>query len=314
MDIWQIPPPVSMVDSVADFFIRHGVALLWPGDGGRWSPDRYTDKFAAYDWVRWFAETMSDGDALLLRTGPEQIRAVGLVAGGYTYEDRFDDVHGFDLQHCRRVRWCRLPQDYQFGEPVFTHARFSGVKKELVREYVRNFIASPPVRWQQAPLPALPAEEPALKEIPPPLEGLVGQAQDLSGLFRDMWGFGDAPMEDELVAHFVVPLLRRLGWPAECIGVKWRRIDVAVFTSLPRTPENCALVIEAKRPGEDVEDALKQARQYVEALGVPRNVVVTDGIRYRMYSCENHFAPTAYANLTRLKHSAADLFQRMKKP
>ncbi len=314
MDIWQISPPASMADSIADFFILRGVALLWPGDHGRWSSSRYTDNFAVYDWLRWFAEAMADGDAILLRTGPTQIRAVGLVVGGYSYEDRFDDVHGFDLQHCRRVRWCRLPKDYEFGEPVFTRGRFSRVKKGAVRNYVRDFIASPPTAWQDVALPELPPEEPALKEIPASLEGLVGQAQDLSGLFRDMQNFGDAPMEDELVAHFVVPLLRCLGWPPECIAVKWRRVDVAVFTSLPRTPQNCSLVIEAKRPGADVEDALKQASQYVEALGVPRNVVVTDGIRYRMYSCGDGFAPLAYANLTRLKHSAVELFQRMKKP
>jgi len=33
-----------------------------------------------------------------------------------------------------------------------------------------------------------------------------------------------------------------------------------------------------------------------------------------MYSYENGFAPIAYANLIRLKHSAADLFSRLKRP
>jgi hypothetical protein len=43
-------------------------------------------------------------------------------------------------------------------------------------------------------------------------------------------------------------------------------------------------VIEAKRLGAGVEGALEQAKGYVEALGIPRDVIVTDGIRYRMYA------------------------------
>ncbi len=89
---------------------------------------------------------------------------------------------------------------------------------------------------------------------------------------------------------------------------------MAVFLALPRTPENCHLVIEAKRLGAGVEGALNQAKGYVEALGFPRDVIVTDGIRYRMYSGERDFAPLAYANLARLKRPAADLFARIQRP
>ena len=47
---------------------------------------------------------------------------------------------------------------------------------------------------------------------------------------------------------------------ANRIAVQWRRIDVTVFRALPRTPENCHLVIEAKRLRVGVEGALDQAR------------------------------------------------------
>src|SRR5439155_2957529 len=70
--------------------------------------------------------------------------------------------------------------------------------------------------------------------------------------------------------------------------------------------ENCHLVIEAKRLGAGVEGALEQARGYVEALGVARDVVVTDGIRYRMYAGGHEFEPMAYANLARLKTAGGD--------
>ena len=42
----------------------------------------------------------------------------------------------------------------------------------------------------------------------------------------------------------------------ERIAVKWRYIDVTVFKALPRIPENCPFVIEAKRLGAGVEGAL----------------------------------------------------------
>jgi hypothetical protein len=96
--------------------------------------------------------------------------------------------------------------------------------------------------------------------------------------------------------------------------VQWRHIDVAAFRALPRIPENCQLVIEAKRLGAGVEGALEQAKGYVEALELPRDVVVTDGVRYRMYDSGDAFRPLAYANLARLKQPAGELFARMQRP
>ena len=117
--------------------------------------------------------------------------------------------------------------------------------------------------------------------------------------------FGNVPTEDELVAHCVVPLLKALGWPAELIGIKWQYVDVALFRSLPRVPENCHIIIEAKRFGAGVEAALGQARGYLKDLGISRDVVVTDGVRYRLYAHANDFEGVAYANLRRLKQPAA---------
>ena len=180
-------------------------------------------------------------------------------------------------------------------------------------DFAERFLNSPPTHWQMAALPELPAESPPLDDVPDALQGVVAQAADLVPLLQDRKAFGEHPSEDELIAHFVVPFLRALGWPPERIGVKWRCIDVAVFRDLPRTPENCHLVIEAKRLGAGVEGALEQAKGYVEAIGVSRDVIVTDGIRYRMYAGGRGFEPVAYANLARLKQPAADLFARMQR-
>jgi len=312
--IWQLSGgPVSR--SYADVFVRYAVGLLGPGDPGPWHLERSDEDFDG-SFVRRFASEMKAGDVVLLRTGLSKIRAVGVVAGDYEYLNQFDDVNGWDLQHARRIRWCELPVDYDFGSSVFgaNPPRLSGVGSEEVVDFARRFVVSPPTFWQEATLPALPAEEPLLDEPPEAVRNVVAEVNDLHPLLWDRERFGDHPTEDELVAHFVVPLLGALGWPPERIAVKWRYIDVTLFAALPRTPDNCYLVIEAKRLGAGVEGALEQAKGYVQALGTPRDIVVTDGVRYRLYAAARDFAPAAYANLVRLKQPALDLFNRLKRP
>ncbi len=283
--VWQISGgPASR--SYAGVFLRHGVGLIGPGDAGPWRAERADEDFDGASFVRRFATELQPGDVVLLRTGLSRIRAVGLVAGQYEYLGQFDDVNGWDLQQARRIRWCELPAEYDFGSSVFgaNPPRLARVSAPTVVDYARRFVASPPTHWQDASLPPLPAEEPLLDYVPEHLQGIVAEVQDLYPLFWDRERFGEHPTEDELVAHFVLPLLRALGWPPERIAVKWRYIDVALFTSLPRLPATCHLVIEAKRLGAGVEGALEQAVAYVQGLGVPRDVLVTDGVRYRLYS------------------------------
>ena len=312
--IWQVSSgPTER--SYADQFLNHGVALIGPGDPGPWCSERSDEEFGG-GFVRRFAAELRIGDVLLLRTRLSTIRAVGLVASDYQYLPQFDDVNGWDLQHGRRVRWFALPKPYNFGGRVFgaNPPRLSRVQSENVVGYANRFVRSPPTDWQARALPSLPAEETKLKAPPPELREIVAQVHDLSALYRDTDAFGEWPMEDEMVAHYVVPFLRALGWPVERISVKWRNIDVSVFTRLPRVPEHCHYLIEAKRLGAGVEGALEQAIGYVSALGVPCDVVVTDGIRYRMYEATKDFAPIAYANLARLKQPSLKLFNRMRRP
>jgi hypothetical protein len=312
-EVWQLAGGQAS-RPYGDIFLRYGVGLIGPGDAGPWKSERDDDEFEG-GFVRRFASEVQVGDVFLLRTGISRICAVGIVTSDYLYLNQFDDVSGWDLQHARRVRWCKLPREHTFATPVFgaNPTRCSRTWNEEVVDYADRFLNSPPTHWQTAALPELPPEEPPLEDVPAALQGLVAAANDLVPLLWDRQAFGEHPSEDELIAHFVVPFLGALGWPPERIAVKWRYIDVAVFRALPRTPENCHLVIEAKRLGAGVEGALGQAKGYVEALGMPRDVVVTDGIRYRMYSCQSSFEPLAYANLGRLKKSAADLFARMKR-
>lgn len=311
--VWQIGGG-GAGRSYADLFVRHGVALLGPGDAGPWTADRPDEHFEG-GFIRCFASDVALGDVFLLRNGCSRIEAVGLVAGDYEYLSQFDEVNGWDLQHGRRVRWFRLPPGgHELGRTTFgaNPRRFSRVWSGEVLDYVNRFLNSPPTDWQTALLPALPELESPLAEIPAELQDLVAQAHDFCAM---PWSaFGEVPSEDEFIVHFVAPFFRALGWRPEHIAVKWHDIDVALFSCLPRAPASCHLVVEAKRWNSGVEGALGQAIGYVRALGVPRDVVVTDGIRYRMYASDQGFAPLAYANLSRLKQSATLLFHRLRPP
>ena len=311
--VWQISGgPVDR--PYAELFLKHGVALIGPAHDGPWRPGR--TGMDAGDVVCRFAEELHLGDLLLLRTAASEVVAVGLVAGDYEFLDPFDDVRGWDLRHGRRVRWFRLPEPYRFEEPVFgaNPRRLARVQNATAVDYARSFLASGLTRWREAPLPALPEAEPPLEEPPEPLRDVVGLARDLIGLYFDEERLGDAPNENEMTAHFVVPFLRALGWPQERIAVEWRRIDVALFAALPRTPENCRFVIEVKRLGSGLEGARNQAENYVAGLGLSCDVVVSDGFRYRLFDHDNDFASAAYANLARLKTSSVALFDRLRRP
>jgi hypothetical protein len=226
--VWQVSAgPTSR--SFADVFLKHGVTLIGPGDAGPWSPDRDDNEFDG-GFVRRFATELAVGDVVLLRTGLATVAALGLVAGDYLYLNAFDDVNGWNLQHARRVRWGRLPVQQVFAGSAFgaNPPRCSRVWSPEVVDFAARFLNSPPTHWQTAPLPELPAEEPPLEHVPEALQEIVAQAADLVPLFWDLQAFGDPTSEDELIAHFIVPFLRALGWPPEQIAVKWRYIDVAV--------------------------------------------------------------------------------------
>lgn len=313
-NVWQISAgPVDR--SYADVFLSCGVGLIGPGDSGPWKPGDEDERFEG-GFVRRFASEMQVGDVVVLRTGIDRICAVGVVASDYQYLEPFDDVNGWDLQHARRIRWHRLPEEYVFSGVFFgaNPTRCSRVRNEEVVDYARRFVGSGLTHWQEPPLPSLPRVEAPLERVPPELGDVVALARDLAGLYGNAERLGNAPAENEMIAHFVVPFLRALGWAPERIAVEWQRIDVALFDALPRTHASCRFVIEAKRLGTGLDGARKQAKAYVETLGVPRDVVVTDGFRYRMFSCEEDFAPIAYANLACLKESATNLFTRLRRP
>ena len=314
--VWQIGAGAAN-RSYANTFLTYGVALIGPGDPGPWSPERYAEEDGAR-FIRRFATELRKEDVVVLRVGRSAIHAVGIVDCEYQHLPVFEDVNGWDLQHCRRVRWFTLPEPYDFGAQVFgaNPARLSRVSVSDVVQFANRFVTSPPTDWQHGMLPDLPMEEAELAEtdIPGDLRDVIEAMQDLSEHYWDSTAMRDWPEEAETIAHLVVPFLGALGWAPESVAVEWRKIDICAFGTLPRSPENCHFVIEAKRLGTGLEGALGQARSYVAELGVERDVIVTDGLRYRLYDAASDFSPVAYANVRRLKRSALQLFSRLRSP
>lgn len=330
MKIWQVSAG-SYGRYYHDKFLDHGVALIGPGSPGEWTPNMGTPKQqdTIYDgsYVRRFASEMQHGDALVLRQGRAMIRAIGKVVHGYEYLDQFDDVNGWDLQHGRRVRWHKLEPPHEFDRDVFgaNPRRFSRVHVPDVVDFVNKFVEDSQNEWQndKPNLPKLPDQEPELSELPRDwrhLQELVSQIRRFLREYGETNQFGEESLsENESTAHFVVPFLRALGWPILNIAVQWKRIDVCVFDKLPRTPENCRFVIEVKQLYSGLEgDAINQARSYAINNDITidnQYIVVTDGVRYRLFSANDRNDPAsiAYANLERLRESHLRLFEIMKR-
>ena len=312
-NVWQIPAG-DEGRSYADVFLRYGVALIGPGDPGPWQEGRLDEEFEGGNWVRRFATEVRCGDVMLLRSGRSTVQAVGVVAEGYDHREQFDDVNGWDLQHTLRVRWCALADFNDFGTPVFPTSRLTRVRNPDIIEYAARFMQSEPMDWQHRALPPLPEVEEKidLKSLPIELASVIQEIRTLAEGYWNSELMKGTPREREAVAHLVVPLLRALGWSALNIAVEWRNIDVSVFSDLPRDPENCRFVIEAKRLGNAIEYARDQATDYASKLGTRPDVIVTDGLRYRMYDANSEYSAVGYANAMRLKKSALEMFSRMR--
>jgi hypothetical protein len=309
--IWQVGAGMSG-SPYHELLIKHGLALIGPGDPGKWTSDRSDEDFDG-GWVRRFATEPQAGDVVLLRIGSDRVVAVGIIASEYEYLEQFDDVHGWDLQHSRRVRWRVLPSPQVFPSRVFgaNSPRFARVNSEEVIRFANEVMAVELDAWQSAPLPSLPPPEAVWDSPPQWLNGLIGLAQDWSRMIWQEQRFRGLPSEDEMLVHFVIPFFRGMGWPQELLAVKWNYVDLAVFRSLPRLPENCCLVVEAKRLGIGAESALQQAVDYSKKLPDGCDVLLTDGFRYRLYGGAGDFQPIAYANLLALKASGASLLERL---
>lgn len=274
-----------------------------------WSARKLTD-------LRRFAEGMQDGDLVVLRLGTSTVTAVGQVVGPYQWREDFGDVDGWDLQHVRRVRW--LWSSLAAPKRFDTYALKQGDTTQRLNEGpVTEWLSSLQIAdaaFEQA-LPDLPAETAhgsiSLGEVSEYLFDRGVASASISRLLDEVgeltriakwYQRSSSPSEHETVAYLIVPLLRVLGWTPQRMAVEWNFVDVALFDRLPRDDANLQIVVEAKRMGNSCLSAKSQAMNYAQDRKACHRLIVTDGMRYGVYTRgdEGQFHLFAYLNLARL--------------
>jgi hypothetical protein len=305
--IWQIGTGDG-ARPYEQWMIDHDIALIGSSWAGRWPNEDYGPEPA----IRRFAEDVRAGDLVVAKRGRREALAVG-VLGEYDFSEDLDDVEGWDMGHFRRVRWL-VVRRHRFVAPLLARDRFARTHAPEVRRWVAGAIGAAPIRPPAArELRPLPHPGPRLDvaTLAPDLRDVVAHA---AALHRHTYGggYGCHPSEHELTCHVTVPLLCALGWPREQIAIEWRRADVALFAGLDRDPTACRVVIEAKKPGDGLGYAHSQAARYARRLPGPVDLVVTDGLRYRVFVDAQPDAPPLYANLTSLREPARRLFNALR--
>ena len=217
---------------------------------------------------------------IFMRTGTNLIHAIGIISGNYTWNELFSDVDGWDLQHVRRVKWI-WDKSKIGGEPKKfpTHSLKQGDTTQLlgdlpyrkpVEDWVRSLKLKYDVPLKVRDLPQISKEEEEKEKVTLAqigeflfskgvssysIESLKGSIDDLQMIAR--WYDNDPnlkPTEFETETYLIIPILRKLGWTPQKMALEYKpekekgkRIDIALFSNLPRSNENIIALIEAKR-------------------------------------------------------------------
>jgi hypothetical protein len=343
--VWQ----VGAGDAGRDFStlcIDHDVMILGPGKYGPYDQDKYAKVVNDGEYsqrkiglIGDFSRLVEPGHLVLLRRGGRAV-ALGVVAdGGYRHDTAYDDVYGWDLEHCRSVIWQDHLQDelaaLQTEIPLFGTPRmpmFTSVNSQDVL----NRIAPLLERLRTRPLKPLPVPPP-----PPLTMEELGEALFSSGLsnsevdqvqkaierqrrllrwYRQHGKASNRPDEQEVVSHMVLPLLLALGWSEQLLAVEWRKVDLAGFIATPTTSEYCVLACEAKglthglhirealEDAEPARDAFGQAVGSVKRLSLNRcrKILLSQGGRFYLYRRNAdtdgwQTTPSGYLNVEKIR-------------
>lgn len=263
---------------------------------------------------RYFSEDMNAGDIVVLKLG-QRVYGVGEIVGEYQWCDEFNDVDGWELGHTRRVCWLWWDAEGHF---FYKGALARATTRRLVNSYVISWLETLETPDYQAShsLPDLPGKSTKVSsnEIAAYLfdKGIASDSirslLDQNGEFiriADWYNRSTSPSEHETVCHLVVPLLRILGWTPQRMALEWGKIDIALFSRMPRKDEHLSVAIECKKVGNAcLSWAVSQAKNYASKYPNCRRLVVTDGLRYGIFTMgkNKEFSLYAYLNLTRLRN------------
>jgi len=226
-NIWQIKAGDSTRD-YSNVFLHYGVMLIGSGEDGDYRKPENKAKYEGIPEYMWFFNEAVKGDLVVLKRASEGTKweavAVGMITSEYLYVPAFRDVEGFDLRHCRQVKW-KVPSSH--AKPVpglgrsggtichLWHPKASEKAKQIWKEGT----------WKKPePIPNEP-EELSLKKLNDLLtdEGLpreraecivkkIEDLQKLADWYYDV-DYYDEVSEDEARTFLVVPLIKSL---ADC--------------------------------------------------------------------------------------------------
>lgn len=321
--IWQVAAGDTNRD-YSDLCLYWDVILNGPGEEGAWPA---CEKILKGEWklssrkitdLRRFAEEICDGDIIVLRMGTTDILGVGLIVGGYLWNDEFGDIDGWGIQHVRQVRWLWKYNGNPKSFDTYT-LKFGDTVQLMDSRPVIDWIAGLSIDQHsferplvEPPAPSIDIEWEEITEYlfdqgvaSSAIEKLTTEIDELIRISKWYQRTG-GPSEAETVAYLAIPLLRSLGWTPQKMAIEWRSVDIALFSTLPRIDSNLTVVVEAKQKDYSCLNAHSQAKTYAEQDGrnTCNRLIVTDGVRYGVYfKQEGAFLnePHAYLNLTRMR-------------
>jgi len=295
MNYWQ----VAAGDGERDYskvFLDYGVMLIGPGDHGKYfeKKDYYDDKdrYKPND-VKYFAEQVKEGDIVVLKKPSGklwEVVAVGTVTGDYKHLPAFDDVEGWDLQHCRHVGW-KKPKD---GEPMAGLARgtFKRIDKkdtiQRIDELLKSGVIKPP---EQIPEPAEKLDDEDLIDDlishglrPKDAEEFTQTIQRIRRLVKWYYAHGKDVKEHETRTFLIIPLLLALGWSEQRLKIEWKNVDIAFFKSPYTEKDNeCIIILESKKLRAGLSPAEGQAKGYADKHPMCKKLIVSDGCCYKLF-------------------------------
>lgn len=313
--VWQIAAGDGNRD-YHDVFLRFGLACVGSGEAGEYREhvDVYTEPGTPFyrSYLRPFCEEVLPGDILILKRPAGrrfEILAVGRVTSGYRFEPRLEDVDGWPLQHVLDVSW-RQPD-----ESMIVDGLRRGTLSRVQHEGARVTAASLFEQLQDRPVEELPV---AAGEVTDDhlVERLIDHgvpAERAEIITSTIWRVrrlaswyqrrGDEIGEHEIRTFLIVPLLLALGWPEQRIKIEFSALDIALFDRPYAGDAEPTLVIESKRLFDGLGGvALQQAQTYAMRYPTCRRLIVSDGLRYKLYLRDQEWwSPEAYANLLKLR-------------
>jgi hypothetical protein len=320
MNYWQVAAGDGGRD-YSEAFLKYGVMLIGPGDPGEYFQNKqhYKDDYKS---ITVFAEQVKDGDIVVLKRPSGklwEVLAVGTVKKDYVHLPVFDDVEGWNLQHCRYVRWIK-PESKKLITGL-TRGLFKGINKQSTITTISSVLNSGISRsFTQIPEPPKKLNDEDLIDIlinyglrPKDAEDFTQTIHRIRRLVKWYYSNGKDVKEHETRTFLIVPLLLALGWPEQKLKIEWnrkgmgkKRIDIAFFEK-PYSKENkssneCIIILESKKLWDGLDYGTSQASTYASRYPKCNRLIVSDGCCYKLFERKGttwHYS--AYLNILKPK-------------